>query len=256
MTAGSWLVPWHPEPAGAPVLLCVPPAGAGCGQFREWQDTLGPGVSVVGVQPPGRESRWMDPEPASMAEAVAEIAAELTALLPAGHPVVAFGHSFGGLLGYEVARLLEEAGVLPPRALVVAACRPPAHWVGAGAGLVDDERELNRLLDARGLDAEDFDEDSRELMLDVLRQDARLSLSYRPRIPSRVDCALEAWGGLDDRTVSPDQAAGWREHAAGDFHARHFPGGHYFCLEDSGPALDLLRSMTTRPATRTTGSSR
>lgn len=254
--AGPWLVHWHPEPAAAPLLLCVPPAGASCGQFRDWQDRLGTGVSVVGVQLPGRESRWRDPAPGSVDEVVHAVAAELTALVPAGHPVTVFGHSFGGLLGHEIALLLEEQRVLPPRALVVSACRPPEHWVSAGRGLVDDDEELERLLDARGLEPDDLDEDSRELMLEVLRADARLSLSYRLRGDARLVCRLEAWGGSDDKTVSPEQVAGWRAYAAGEFGERILPGGHYFCLQDPQPALELLRPMIRPPAGQPEGSAR
>lgn len=250
---GSWLVPWHPRPDQHPLLVCVPPAGAGCRQFAVWQTELGEDVSVVGVQLPGRETRWTDPEPSTMEEAVEAVVAELTDLVPTDHPTVLFGHSFGGLLGYEVARSLWRQWRTWPRALVVAACRPPREWVSAGRGLADDEGELTNLLDARGLNVEDMDEDSRELMLEVLRQDARLSLSFAEPDQPVVDCLLEAWGGREDLTVSHEHVAGWRDYAGGDFQERLFPGGHYFCLETPAPALDLLRSMTCRPPIDTKG---
>jgi surfactin synthase thioesterase subunit len=240
---GSWLVPWHPEPGNRPVLLCVPPAGAGCGQFGSWQTAIGADVSVVGVQLPGRESRWTDPPAASVVEAVSCVTAELTALVAADQPIVVFGHSFGGLLGFDIARSLQRDHGRTPRGLVVAACRPPEHWVGAGRILADDDEELARLLDARGLEADDLDSDTRELMLHVLRQDALLSETYTGLDVDPVDFPLESWGGAEDRTVRPEQVEGWRGYAAGDFRARLFPGGHYFCLQNAGPAVDLLGPM-------------
>ena len=243
---GSWLVPWHPRPDERPLLVCVPPAGAGCGQFAAWQTALGDDVSVAGVQLPGRETRWADPEPSAMDEAVGAVVAELTGLVPTGHPTVLFGHSFGGLLGYEIARSLWRHWGTWPVALVVAACRSPREWIGAGRGLAGDEVELNGLLDARGLNPEDMDEDSRELMLEVLRRDARLSLSFAGSGQPVVGCRLEAWGGRDDRTVSREHVVGWRDYAGGGFQEREFPGGHYFCLETPDPALVLLRAMARR----------
>ncbi len=244
--ARGWLVPWHPRPDRRPALLCLPPAGAGCGQFGTWQAAFGDAVSVIGAQLPGRETRWADPPPDTVEEAVGSVADELTELIPPELPVVVFGHSFGGLLGYEIARRLGRDGRWPG-ALVVAACRPPHHWVGAGRGLVDDDRELARLLDDRRLGDEDLDEDSRELMLDVLRQDARLSLTYTDPAGARVECPLEAWGGRDDPTVLPGQVAGWREYAAGSFRDRVLAGGHYFCLESAEPARGLLAALLTAP---------
>jgi surfactin synthase thioesterase subunit len=249
--AGSWLVAWHPEPQRRPVLLCLPPAGAGCGQFGSWQTALGDDISVVGVQLPGRESRWTDPPPASVGEAVSCVSAELAAFVPPDRPIVVFGHSFGALLGFEIARSLQREHRRTPRAVVVAACRPPEHFVGAGRIPTDDDAELARLLDARGLDADDLDSDTRELMLHVLRQDAVLSQTYTDTDLGPVDCPLESWGGAQDRTVLPEQVAGWRRYASEDFRTRLFPGGHYFCLQDPGPAMALLGPMTTGTAVRT-----
>src|SRR5688500_2256798 len=130
--AGTWLTSWTPEPFSRPVLLCLPQAGAGCGQFRPWQRHLGTDLSVVGVQLPGREARWADPEPSDVEEVVAGVTRELVAALPPNQPIVIYGHSFGGLLGYEITRRLGTAYGRWPNTLVVAACRPPHMWVGAG----------------------------------------------------------------------------------------------------------------------------
>ena len=241
--AGSWLVTWHPEPARHPLLLCLPPAGAGCAQFRAWQEALGSGVSVAGVQLPGRETRWGDPPPESIDAAAAAVVAAVAALVPPWHPVVVFGHSFGALLGYEIVRALRRDRGQRVAALVVAACRPPDRWAGAGRGLVDDDAELAGLLDARGLAADDLDQDTRELMLAVLRRDAQLSLSYTGSGLAAVDCDLEAWAGEDDATVPPPEMADWRRYAGAGFRTRRFAGGHYFCLDDPAPVLPLLADL-------------
>jgi surfactin synthase thioesterase subunit len=248
---GPWLLTWPAapgfRPGDRPVLVCVPPAGAGCGQFRAWQDALGDAIVVAGVQLPGRETRWADPPPADIAEVVGAVTAELAGLAPPGTPVVIFGHSFGGLLGYEIARALGR-GPGWPRALVVAACRPPHLWLGAGRGLSDDDDELARLLAGRQLSRDDVDDDSREFLLEVLRLDARLSLTYTDGGRHPVGCRLEAWGGRDDATVRPGHVAGWRGYAGAGFRQRLFAGGHYFCLESPDAALAALRRLAGAPA--------
>jgi len=237
---------WRDRGLDGPVIVCLPPAGSGCGQFRGWQERLGEQACVVGVQLPGREERWADPVPSTIDEAIAAVADEVRREVPPDRPVVVFGHSFGGLLGYEVTRRLEGAGV-PVRGLVVAACRPPHLWVGAGRGLVDDANELARLLAARGLGADELDEDSRELMLDVLRQDAQLSLSYRGGA-GELACGLEAWGGDGDPMVSPAQLDGWARYAGSTFRRRQFPGGHYFHLTELDRILPRLVGLVEQPS--------
>lgn len=239
--SGSWLVPWHTGPG--PTLLCLPAAGSGCGQFREWQEVFGNEATVVGVQLPGRETRFTDPPAESVAEAVRAIVTELVTLAFREQPIVVFGHSFGGLLGYEVTCLLQDEYDWIADALVVAASRPP-HLSGKakgsmGEGTVDDGF-------APLMRNNDMDEDIRELMLDLLRQDARLSATYVDSGGTQVRSPVHAWGGELDEIVSSDQLDGWRAYAAGPFERRQFPGGHGFCTGRAELVLSALRTLIIR----------
>ncbi|MFF4604354.1 thioesterase II family protein [Streptomyces sp. NPDC001339] len=253
MTGGAWISTW-PEPGGTPVhdsrpvLLCLPPAGAGCHQFRAWQRPLADSAQVWGVQLPGRENRWRDPMPDTFDEAVDAIADEVRARLAPGHPLTIFGHSFGGLIGYELARRLG------PAALVVSGCRPPSHWDGAGRGIVEDDEELNKLLDAGGPGAALLDPDTRTLMLDMLRRDAQLSSSYAHTPGARLDIEIHAWGGTADETVTAHQLDGWAEATTRAAHRMDFPGGHHAVLRNPELILprlaDVIRAAS-RPAAPT-----
>ncbi|MBI3687537.1 MAG: thioesterase [Actinobacteria bacterium] len=239
---GSWLVPWGVPGAGATVLVCLPQAGAGCRQYRGWRAHLDVGA-VIGVQLPGREERWNDPPADRFDQVVEVVVTELAAMVADDVHLVIYGHSFGGLIGYELARAWGRRRGRWPAAVVVAACRPPALWVGAGRGLVDDETELAALLGARGLDPKLLDEDSRADLIEILRLDARLSLSYRPGDGVTVPCRLEAWGGIGDETVTSGQLDGWSGYTTGPFRRRDLPGGHTFHSTSAGPALAALRDL-------------
>jgi surfactin synthase thioesterase subunit len=238
----SWLISWHPEPERRPALLCLPQAGAGCGQFRRWQQWLQDEVAVIGVALPGREGRWSEP-PATDIDAVLEaVIEELCSVLLPGQPLAVFGNSFGGLLGYELAVRLSRSGWLP-QALMVAACRPPAMWVGMGRGLLRDGQSLADLVDARDFGDVELDPQTRELVLEVLGHDARLSLSYAGPEGSRLSCPLHAWGAEQDRIVLPAQLDGWQDYTSGDFRRRQFAGGHHFCSERAESVLPAVRDI-------------
>jgi surfactin synthase thioesterase subunit len=200
-------------------------------------------VSTIGVQLPGREDRWAEAMPSTVDEAVGAVAAELAELVPVSQSVVVFGQSFGGLLGYELTRRLGESHGRWPSALVVLACRPPHLWVGAGRGLVEDEAELRRLLDLRGLRDDELDDDSRELMLDVLRCDAQLSLGYTDPCGARLECPLYAWGGSADQLVAPHHLDGWAAYAAASFVRWQLPGGHHLPDDAAAMVIAGLRSL-------------
>ncbi len=234
--APGWLVPFAPV-GERPVLVCLPQAGSGCGVFRSWQEGHDD-VTVVGVQLPGRENRFTDPPPDTFDAAVAEIVAALTAAVPAGLPMVLFGHSFGGLLGYEVARALPN----PPDALVVAASRPP-HLSGRAEGSIG---ALDGFAAVANLVAgEELDDDLRELVLDVLRQDAELSATYADPAGAPVPCALHAWGGAADEVVTAEHVGGWAAYAGRTFHTRQFAGGHDFCLRAPEAAVAARALLST-----------
>lgn len=246
---GAWLRSWVAPGSPGPLLVCLPQAGAGCGQFRAWQQPLAGRAVVVGVQLPGREQRWTEPPVTDLDAAADAVAGELLPLLrgrsgtgSAARRFVVYGHSLGGLLGFEVVRRLESSGH-PAASLVVAACRPPEHWTGAGRGIVDADDDLDALLSARGLSADDLDEDSRREVLDLVRADARLTLGYRGDRVGRLATPIEAWGGLADATVTAEQLDGWAAHACGGFARRTFGGGHYFHSDHGGVVLEILAEM-------------
>lgn len=236
--AADWLVPFAPVGA-KPVLVCLPQAGSGCGVFRAWQDDLDD-VTVVGVQLPGRENRFTDSPPDTFADAVAEIVAALATTVPAGLPMVLFGHSLGGLLGYEVARALPETHT--PGALVVAASRPP-HLSGRAAGSMGADGGLEKF--ANLLSAKELDDDVRELVLAVLAQDAELSATYTDPGGAPAPCPLHAWGGDADEIVTAADVAGWEGYTEVVFHSRRFAGGHDFCLT-SAEARAALHALFSR----------
>ncbi|GGZ69811.1 thioesterase II family protein [Streptomyces subrutilus] len=236
---GTWISTWTTDPAYAalPALLCLPPAGAGCQQFRSWQGALSGTAQVYGVQLPGRENRWREPMPDSFDEAVAAVAAELGRTVAADRPLVVFGHSFGGLIGYEVARRVR------PRALVVSGCRAPGHWDGAGRGIVDDADELDKLFDTAGLDPELLDDDTRALMVAMLRKDAALSLGYVHQPAPRLDVPVHAWGADGDETVSAAELDGWAAVTTAGLTRHTTTGGHHAVLRDPRPVLDQLTGL-------------
>lgn len=232
MNGKPWLISWRDEPFRTPVVLCFPQAGAGCGQFRPWQQRVGERFTVAGVQLPGREHRFVEPAATSIADVVASIADAIVSAVPADQPLLFFGYSFGGLLAYEVTRELARRGRDGrdgPDVLVVAACRPPHMWVVSGKQAIDgDDESLERLLADSGLVAADLDEDSYALALDLLRKDAELSASYDVDEQPPVTCPLAVWGGEGDRTVTSEQLRGWHAYAAARLTTRTFAGGHAF----------------------------
>ncbi|RJQ74560.1 thioesterase [Pseudonocardiaceae bacterium YIM PH 21723] len=214
--AGAWLRPLSRGGRRAPVIVCLPPAGSGCGRFQVWQDIVGPEVALAGVQLPGREARWNETPASTVDEVACRVAAEMTESGLIDRPFLIYGQSFGGLLGYEITRRL----AVPPRLMVVAACRAPRWWTPPERGLGADLDALSRTLPG------DLDEDIRAQLLGALYADAELAATYRSAPSATVSCPIMAWRGQGDPIVTQEQLAGWERHTEDSFQLVTYPGGH------------------------------
>lgn len=89
-----------------PPLFCIHPVGGGAFCYRELADRLPEDLPVYGIQAVGFEG---NEAPLTDIEAMAaRYAREITALWPG--PYNLYGWSFGGIIAFEMARLLQAAG--------------------------------------------------------------------------------------------------------------------------------------------------
>ncbi len=115
------LFPSGTPSAGAAVLLC--PCGGGTSLYRQWAALTGPQVHVCHVQLPGREN-WIAESPFRNLDLI--LSALDDALSPfLDMPCAIFGHSFGALIGFELARRFAERKGLVPVHLFASSCRAP-----------------------------------------------------------------------------------------------------------------------------------
>ena len=92
-------------------LICFPFAGAGASVFTELRRCAPDSIDVRPVQLPGRETRFGEPPLTTWAQVRRLLAEEL--IPPAGSPYAVYGHSLGGLVGYEFCALATAAGSPP-----------------------------------------------------------------------------------------------------------------------------------------------
>ena len=111
-------------------IICVPQAGMGAWAFHGWQKAMPPGIEVLPVEPPGRNSRMNEPKPTSMGELVRGLATGLQVFGAFDLPYVLFGHSLGGSVAFELIAEQERRGGRTPSLFIVSGVRPP-HLAGA-----------------------------------------------------------------------------------------------------------------------------
>ncbi len=242
-SGGEWVRRFHPSDTSAVRLVCFPHAGGSASYYYPMSQALAPGVETLALQYPGRQDRRTETPMdnlAEIADAVFEALREWN-----DRPLVLFGHSFGSIVSFEVARRLQAAGT-PPAWVFASGYPAPSRLRGGTVHLRDDAGIIEELRVLGGtapvwLEDQDF----MASVLPALRGDYT-ALETHPTAPAegvRLDCPLTTLVGDDDPHATLDEARAWSAHTTGGFELRVFPGGHFY-LDQHGPELTDLLSAT------------
>lgn len=231
---------WRAVPGARLRLFCVPHAGAGAGVYRAWAERLAPGIEVVALRPPGRETRYGEPVPTSVEELLPPLVAEVEDWLD--RPYAWFGHSLGAVVAFECAAALAVRGAPPPVRLLISGRPapqlpprlPPVHTL-------PDVELAAMMREYGGTPPEVLDDPSAlAVLLPVLRADLTASETYRYRPGAALECPISVFGGRDDRFAEPAELAAWAALTRGRAVVRRLPGAHFFLHEHPEQILPLI----------------
>jgi surfactin synthase thioesterase subunit len=234
---------------GAPVLFCLPHAGAGASVYRDWLGKL-PAAAVLPVQLPGRESRVADTPYERMAPLVSDLA---DVVLGQGRRYAVYGHSFGALVAYELVRELRRRGAPDPLHLFVSGFVPPHHDMDDDVPVMGmSQPQLVDLLRELGGTPEWLlsDPDAVAMILPAVRADFAVKETYTYREEPPLTVPVTALASTDDPRVRQDQVACWREQTVGRFRFHLYSGGHFAVFEQQDRTFRYLTAAlgSTIPA--------
>lgn len=204
-------------------LLCLPHAGGGPTAFHEWRRLLPDDVELLLAHLPGRESRMAEAAPADFPTLVGELS---DAVESRQQPVVLFGHSWGAVIGLELARslghvvdhLVVSGAAAPhcPRALPPISHLPRAEFVARLAALGGFPAPV--LASVPMMD----------VLLPALRADMTLAERVRPAREPRLTCRITAFRGLDDPMTTPASVTEWASYTSAGLDVHAYAGDHFF----------------------------
>lgn len=235
-----WLVHYRRHDARPiPTLVCFPHAGGGPSVYSGWADQLWPRVAVSAVLLPGRETRLRERPCDTIEDIVTPLVATLVKEIP--QPWLLFGHSFGAVLAFEVARRATAHGRSPAilmvsgrRAPHLGNRRPLLHPLDAGA-MMDALAQLD------GTPQQVLrDPDVMAMFLPCLRADLRLNETYVPLAGAMLTCPIQAFMGQDDTEVNEAELLAWREVTSGPFLHQVFAGGHFYLKAQTARLLEAI----------------
>ncbi|MBC3917140.1 methyltransferase domain-containing protein [Undibacterium sp. CY18W] len=248
-------------PYGAPTgdtrlpVFAFPFAGGGASVFRGWHQTLSDEMQFCPVQLPGREGFLMDAPLQTMEQWVAWAMAQIQPQLQAigsERPFALFGHCLGGLLAYELALALAEAG-RPPAALWLTATNPPHLPLSS---------MLINLLQIAPFDNADLAVVLRVLggtppgvlaapammraVQKTMQADFAVGARYQRFDRRRLPCPVHTLAGTRDKLVTPAHMSGWQAYSATPIAPKTVDAEHFFLRE---ARLEVQAMLRTQAAT-------
>jgi surfactin synthase thioesterase subunit len=228
-------------------IFAFPHAGGGASAFTRLRAALAAhDVELCPLQPAGRENRWGD-APSESVEAMALEFADAIGGLPS-LPFALLGHSFGGLVAYATASVLQARGHVA------------SHFIASGSAAPQTEREAidhldkaafrQKMLGLGGIpDLILQDEDLYAMFEAGIRHDMRLGSAAAARSSGFVlSCPVTVYCGSEDRAASPASAGAWQKVASRPIGLRVFEGGHFFLYADpERTAAGLMEDLNLPP---------
>ena len=236
----SWVICPKPNPLAVLRLFCFPYAGGSSFIFRTWSDSLPQSVEVCAIELPGRGKQMKLPPFNKIEPLVDEIASVIHPYLD--KPFAFFGHSMGGLVSFQLARLLRKKYGIYPVNLFISGRRapqipdadPPIHKLPEPA-FIEELRHLN------GTPREVLENaELMQLFLPILRADFAVLETYIYTSEPPLECPITVFGGLQDLEVSCDKLEAWQEQTKADFNLHMFPGDHFFLHSAQSLLLENL----------------
>jgi surfactin synthase thioesterase subunit len=223
-----WLARQPRSGAARCTLFCFAHAGGSSSAWRELGRALEPsGVSVSGVELPGRAARYSEPVIRRIEQVVDQAWRGLGDELCA--PYALLGHSYGALVAFELARRIEqEAAAVAPARLFVSGT-PPAHArEPKRRHQLPDEALAREMVGLGGLPREVVDDpEVMRFFLPIIRGDleAHETHGHVAGPPLRAPISAIA-ADADDEAGLVDMER-WREATASDFELHALAGDHF-----------------------------
>ncbi|MFE9638134.1 thioesterase II family protein [Nocardiopsis alba] len=219
-------------------MVCFPHAGAGRFYYSRWQQAFSGIVDLNIVQYPLRENRLNTPMPESVGELAEDIFEEFEDVLRG--PYAIWGHSMGGVLGYEVAKLCQERLGNAPLTFFSSGSSAPCRARFRRVGNLDTPEGFRDVLLRYGGVPEEYlrDADFMTYFAPAIKADLRLLSAYQDtgRVPLR--CPLVLMLGRGD-TVTPDQ---WEHYTDHSLEVNEYEGGHFFLDRHRESMVALMES--------------
>ena len=231
-------------------LICLPYAGAGASIFFQWRQTGIENMNIICPELAGKDKRFNEPLYESIEQEISDITNQLSKNCDCSNqPTVFFGHSFGAILAYELARFFEKNFGNNHLGLLVSGSPAPTLKRRGDVTHLSDSEFLAGVEKLAGYKHPALeDEMLRELFLPVIRRDVELHETYVHKWKEKSNIPVVCLYGNSDHLVNDEEALAWRDITSNDLKIKKVAGGHMFWLDDLNLIFQEIKELAIKIA--------
>lgn len=211
-------------------LFCIPYAGGNAWSYRALERFVSPGITLEGLELPGRGRRGLEPLRASLDELADDVFRQIEARGVTG-PYAIYGHSMGALIAYLVAQRIRRAGLKSPAALFLSGSSGPSALPVRTRHLLAKAEFVTMLRELGGCPPQVLDDaELLDFFEPILRADFKAVETWKPDGATPLDVPFVVMSGDRDE-VTLAEANAWAAETTAPCQVLEFSGDHFFILQ-------------------------
>jgi surfactin synthase thioesterase subunit len=236
----KWFNKPYPNPKANQLLFLFHDAGGSKDLFESWYDQINNDIEMIVVQLPGRSERRDETPYLDINKLLADLVPLMDNVID--KPYSIYGHSMGGLLGFEVARSLQKDYDKSPAKLLISGTPGLKNYENKFVNYIIEnqltEKDIHSLIPK--FQRFDFNDEVVRNMINVLMNDLKLIHSYK-YVPDRIlSSAIVAIHAVNDVRVQLKDVKKWKTETENQFKLLEVPGSHNFIYSKAEIVTELI----------------
>lgn len=230
------------DQAGKLKIFMFHSMGAGASMFNDFLYDAPEGTDVYAVQLPGRENRKDEELYTEFQRLLNDLEEAILPLLDGDFAI--YGHSFGGIIAFELTRRLRNKHGKEPVHFFSSATMAPQMtitWKNRDV-LKQSAISSNSEQKLLGLMTYIDDLDYVKKILPILRLDMALLLDYDFELDKKFDFPITVFSAIEDEVTLPEEMEPWSELTASSFRQELVHGDHWFVTRNK----DFIREQISK----------
>lgn len=202
--------------------------GAGASMFNDFMYQAPEGTDVYAVQLPGRENRKDEPLYTDFSKLLDDLELAILPMLDGAFAI--YGHSFGGIIAFELTRRLRNNYGKEPVHFFSSATMAPQMTVTWKNRDVLKQSAISSNSEQKLIGLMNYidDLDYVKKILPILRLDMALLVDYDYTDDHKFDFPITVFSAIEDEVTLPEEMAPWSEQTSSDFRQELVHGDHWF----------------------------